>query len=115
MATDHRRVNRELVQDVLLDDPGLLTRDHRASAAADLGGRDNRTHRGRSLRARRLPHLTSQRLQTKDVSHQGGHSQSAGVPGPGGDLLHEALLPLAREQQNPGVPLLAKRDEGAVR
>ena len=24
MATDHRRVNRELVQDVLLDDPGLL-------------------------------------------------------------------------------------------
>jgi hypothetical protein len=45
MAKDHRRVDAELVQEVLLDDPGFLREIVERVVPAAAGGRDDPSHR----------------------------------------------------------------------
>ena len=44
-AKDHPRLDAELAQEALLDDPGFL-RDRGEDASGDVGGTDDRAHIG---------------------------------------------------------------------
>jgi transposase-like protein len=76
MAQDHRRPVEEVVQGVLLDDPGFL-KEIVERVLQQLLEAEMTEHIRRPLRASRGTHRPPQRPQAEGFAHQGGHAEPA--------------------------------------
>jgi putative transposase len=95
MADHHRRADKELVQQILLDDPQFLRRIVERTLQQLLEA-EITEHIGAAPyeRTPKKPQRAPQRLQTEEAQNQGRHPRASCTPGPGGNLLNPPLLPL---------------------
>ena len=107
MTEDHRRPQAGTAQGVLLDDAGFL-REIVERVLQEVLEAEMTEHVGERLPtntptpARAIETAISRGRDVEDDA--GGHySQPTGAPGPGGDLLHQALRPLPTRREGAGV------------
>ena len=91
MTKDHRRLDAQTVQGILLDDPDFL-HEIVERVLQELLEAEMTEHIGAAPHQRtntRKGHRNGYKPQ--DASYEGGHSEPTRTPGPRRDLLHQAL------------------------